>query len=78
MTEPAAKKKPYYKEQPESKLLEKEIKILEKERKEIYGLFNKEGLPYEEVQKLTGRISILTNEINAKELRWLELSENTP
>lgn len=78
VNEPAAKKKLSYKEQREFELLEKEIKILEKERKEIYGLFNEEGLPYEEIQKLTGRISILTNEISGKELRWLELSENTP
>ena len=76
--EPPAKKKLSYKEQREFELLEKDIKTLEKERKQIYGLFSNEGLPYEEVQKLTERISILTNEINGKELRWLELSENTP
>ena len=76
--EQPAKKKLSYKEQREFELLEKDIKALEKERREIYSLYNKEGLPYEEVQKLTERISILTNEIDGKELRWLELSENTP
>ena len=76
--EQPAKKKLSYKEQREFELLEKDIKALEKERKEIYSLYNNEGLPYEEVQKLTERIGILTNEINGKELRWLELSENTP
>lgn len=76
--EQPTKKKLSYKEQREFESLEKDIKALEKERKEIYSLFNKEGLPYEQVQKLTERISIVTNEINGKELRWLELSENTP
>ena len=50
---------------------------MEKEREEIYAKLNEGGLPYEELQKLTDRISILTNEISQKELRWLELSENT-
>lgn len=71
------KKKLTYKEQREFELLEKDIPAMEKEREEIYAKLNEGGLPYEELQKLTDRISILTNEISQKELRWLELSENT-
>ena len=73
----AAKKKLSYKEQREFELLEKDIPALEKERQEIYSKLDEGGLPYEQLQRLTDRISILTNEISQKELRWLELSENT-
>ena len=73
-----AKRKLSYKEQREFELLEKDIPALEKERQEIYSKLGEGGLPYEQLQRLTDRISILTNEISQKELRWLELSENTP
>jgi ATP-binding cassette subfamily F protein uup len=72
------KKKLSYKEQREFELLEKDIPSLEKERQELYTRLAGEGLSYEELQKLTDRISNLTIEISQKELRWLELSENTP
>ena len=71
------KKKLSYKEQREFELLEKELRDLEKEKKEIYDKLGGAGLPYEELQKLTERISIITKLIDEKELRWLELSENT-
>jgi ATP-binding cassette subfamily F protein uup len=73
----APKKKLSYKEQREFELLEKTIQQLEKEKQEIYAKLGSSGLPYEELQKLTDRISIITSQIDEKELRWLELSENT-
>lgn len=72
-----SKKKLSYKEQREFEVLEKEIPALEKERQEIYAQLASPGLPYEELQKLTERVGILTMQIDEKELRWLELSENT-
>jgi ATP-binding cassette subfamily F protein uup len=72
-----AKKKLSYKEQREFEALEKEIPALEKEKQEIYVRLESPDLPYEELQKLTERIGIITRQIDEKELRWLELSENT-
>jgi ATP-binding cassette subfamily F protein uup len=72
-----AKKRLSYKEQREFEALEKEIPALEKEKQEIYTRLQTEGLVYEELQKLTERIGIITRQIDEKELRWLELSENT-
>ncbi len=77
-TAASQKKKLTYKEQREFELLEKQISELEKERQKVFDRLNAQGLPYEEIQKLTDRVSLLSTEINEKELRWLELSENTP
>ena len=71
------KKKLTYKEQREFELLEKQIPELEKEQREVLELLNTKDLPYDELQKLTERVGQLSGEINEKELRWLELSENT-
>lgn len=71
------RKKLSYKEQREFEALEKQIPELEKERHELLDQLNNGELPYEQLQKLTDRVSILSNEIHEKELRWLELSENT-
>jgi ATP-binding cassette subfamily F protein uup len=58
-------------------LLEREIRELEKERKEIYAKLENAVSPYDELQKLTERVGVITKLIDEKELRWLELSENT-
>lgn len=72
---PAAKKKLSYKEQREFDLLEKEIADMETERKSIYEQLSSGDLPFDKLQQLTERISYLSNTIDEKELRWLELSE---
>jgi ATP-binding cassette subfamily F protein uup len=72
-----SKKKLSYKEQREFELLEKQIPQLEKERQELFDSLNQPDVPYEQIQKLTDRVSRLSTEINEKEMRWLELSENT-
>jgi ATP-binding cassette subfamily F protein uup len=71
------KKKLSFKDQREFQLLEKEIRDLEKERKEIYTKLENAVSPYDELQKLTERVGVITKLIDEKELRWLELSENT-
>ena len=49
---------------------------LEKEKQEIYLKLGSKGLPFEDLQQLTERIGVITNMIDEKEMRWLELSEN--
>ena len=68
-------KKLSYKEQREFEQLEKEIPQLEKEKAEITEKMSSANLPYEELQKLSARITEVTQLLEEKELRWLELSE---
>jgi ATP-binding cassette subfamily F protein uup len=69
------KKKPSYKEQREFEQLEKEIPLLEKEKAEIAEKMSAANLPFEDLQKLSERITTVTELLEEKELRWLELSE---
>ncbi len=69
------KKKRSYKEQREFEQLEKEIPSLEEEKEWIAGKMSDPQLPYEELQKLSDRISAITELLEEKEMRWLELSE---
>ncbi|MBD0367546.1 MAG: ABC-F family ATP-binding cassette domain-containing protein, partial [Flavisolibacter sp.] len=64
-----------YKEQREFEVLEKEIRELEEERKELYVQLNDAGLPYEKLQQMTYRINEINERIDEKEMRWLKLSE---
>ena len=69
------KKKLSYKEQREFEQLEKEIPDLEKEKAEITQKMSSTNLPYDELQKLSARITEVTEMLEEKEMRWLELSE---
>jgi ATP-binding cassette subfamily F protein uup len=69
------KKRPSYKVQREFELLEKEISVLENEKKLVNEKLNTGNAPFEELQKLSTRIGELTSLLDKKELRWLELSE---
>ncbi|HEX5024679.1 MAG TPA: ABC-F family ATP-binding cassette domain-containing protein [Agriterribacter sp.] len=69
------KRKPSFKEKREFELLEKEIKELENERKEIHLKLSSNNIPYEELEQLSNRIGAITQLLDEKELRWLELSE---
>ncbi|HEU4632937.1 MAG TPA: ABC-F family ATP-binding cassette domain-containing protein [Flavisolibacter sp.] len=73
---PVTKKKRSYKEQREFESLEKEIQLLETERKAIYEKLSSASLPFEELQQLSERISSISSLIDVKEMRWLELSES--
>jgi ATP-binding cassette subfamily F protein uup len=68
------KKKPTFKEKREFEILEKEIADLNKEKAAINEKLNG-NLPYDELQKLSNRIGEVTALLDAKEFRWLELSE---
>ncbi|XZF12611.1 ATP-binding cassette domain-containing protein [Chitinophagaceae bacterium MMS25-I14] len=72
---PKEKKKLSYKEQREFEQLEKEIPALEEEKAQISEKMSNPALAYEELQKLSARITEVTGLLEEKELRWLELSE---
>ncbi len=67
-------KKLSFKEKYEFESLEKEIPLLQKEKK---GLEEKMGgnIGYDALQKAAARISEIIQQIDEKEMRWLELSE---
>ena len=68
-------KKLSYKDQREFEQLEKEIPILEKEKMDVTEKMSRPNLPYEDLQQLSARITEITQLLEEKELRWLELSE---
>ncbi|MDP4264031.1 MAG: ABC-F family ATP-binding cassette domain-containing protein [Bacteroidota bacterium] len=69
------KRKPSFKEKREFELLEKEIAELAKEKEHITLRLNNSTTPFEELQQLSHRIGEVTQLLDEKELRWLELSE---
>jgi ATP-binding cassette subfamily F protein uup len=69
------KRRPSYKDKREFELLEKEIADLNKEKEMINQKFNQGNLPFEELQNLSQRIGEVSTLLDAKEMRWLELSE---
>ncbi|MBS1773306.1 MAG: ABC-F family ATP-binding cassette domain-containing protein [Bacteroidetes bacterium] len=69
------KKKLSFNEKREFENLGKEIPALEKEKADITEKMGTPNLPYEELQKLSNRITEVTSLLEEKELRWLELSE---
>lgn len=69
------KKKVSFKDKREFELLQKEIEDLTKERETITAQLNSGSTAYEELQKLAERIGEVTNLLDEKEMRWLELSE---
>ena len=64
-----------YKERREFDLLEKEIADLNNEKELITKKFDTGGLYFEELQKLSHRITEINGLLDTKEMRWLELSE---
>lgn len=64
-----------YKEKREFESLEKEISNLTNEKKLITEKLNNGTTPFEELQQLSVRIGEVTQLLDEKELRWLELSE---
>lgn len=75
-TAPVTEKKKFsYNEKREFEQLGKDMPALEKEKAEITEKMSAPGLSYDELQKLSGRITEVTNLLEEKELRWLELSE---
>lgn len=68
-------RKPSYKEKREFEILEKEIKDLTTEKKTITDKLSNADVSFEELQKLSNRIAEVTQLLDEKELRWLELSD---
>jgi ATP-binding cassette subfamily F protein uup len=71
----APKKKLSFKEQHELETLGNEISKLEKERTDLTEQMADPALPFEKLQKVSERINQINETIDAKEMRWLELSE---
>lgn len=71
----AEKKKLTFKEKREFELLEKEIADLAKEKETITDTLSSGAAPFEQLQTLSNRIGEITQLLDEKELRWLELSE---
>lgn len=64
-----------FKEKRELEILEKEIADLSKEKKVITEKLASGNIPFEELQQLSQRIGEVTEQLDEKEFRWLELSE---
>ncbi|MES2850501.1 MAG: ABC-F family ATP-binding cassette domain-containing protein [Bacteroidota bacterium] len=67
-----------FKEKFEFENLEKEMPALQKEKEALETKMAAGKLPFDELQKAAARIGELIELIDAKEMRWLELSEKTP
>jgi ATP-binding cassette subfamily F protein uup len=63
-----------FKEKKEFEALEKDLELLNKEKAEIETLFQS-GASTDELIKLSSRYEQIKEELDEKELRWLELSE---
>ena len=71
----AEKRKLSYKEQKEFEQLEKEIAALEEKRKKLIEQLNKSQGSHEELNALSKEVEETGEQIDEKEMRWLELSE---
>ncbi|HNE83451.1 MAG TPA: ABC-F family ATP-binding cassette domain-containing protein [bacterium] len=66
-----------YKEKIEFENLEKEIAALEKEKNELENKLNRGSADYIELQKWSERLSVISQTLDEKSMRWLELAEYT-
>ena len=64
-----------FKEKREFEILEKELRDLAKEKESVNEKLTTSNLPYNELEQLTKRITEITQLLDEKEMRWLELSE---
>ena len=72
---PPKKKKLTYKEQKEFEQIEKDLEALNAEKEELEKALGSGELPFDKLQNASERIGQIIDEIDEKELRWLELSE---
>jgi ATP-binding cassette subfamily F protein uup len=68
-------KKLSFKDKFEFEALEKDMPVLIQERDQLNEKIASGALPYDELEKLLKRIAEVTELLEQKELRWLELSE---
>ena len=64
-----------YKEKCEFEQLEKDIELLTKEKEGIEEALSSGQISVEEITAMSKRLPVLNDELDAKEMRWLELSE---
>ena len=64
-----------FKEKREYEMLEKEMAELEKEKQELTNKMNGGITNYDELQMMANCIAEITNILEQKEMKWLELSE---
>lgn len=72
---PAAKKKMTYKERLEFENLGREIPQLEQLKVQLNEQINSGSLPYDQLNEMVKQLTDVTEHLEKKELRWLELSE---
>jgi len=72
---PSVKKKPSFNEKREFELLEKEIAALSAEKSQLSVQLSDPDVNYQTIENLSKRFSEITDLLDEKELRWLELSE---
>jgi ABC transport system ATP-binding/permease protein len=70
-----AKRKLSFNEKREFEQLEKDMPALEKEKETITAKMSDAAIAYDDLQKLSNRMIEITQLLEEKELRWLELSE---
>jgi ATP-binding cassette subfamily F protein uup len=76
VTKPAAPKRQLsYKEKREFEILEQELGRLNREKQEVTEKLNNGTVPFDQLQQLSIRVGEISQMIDDKELRWLELSE---
>ena len=71
----SAKPKLSYKEKQELEKLEREIKDLNKEKELITEKLHDTSINFDAIQQLSQRFTVVEEALQAKEFRWLELSE---
>ena len=69
------KRKMTFKEKREFEQLEKDIDALTTEKRDIENKLSSGNISIEEITTLSKRLPVLNQELDEKELRWLELSE---
>jgi len=74
-TKPAAPAKLSFKEKRELDELNKAIPALEAEKAKLEEAMSHTGIDFQDLQKMGDRISAIIQELDEKEMRWLELSE---
>lgn len=69
------KRKMTYKEKREFEQLEKDIEALTNEKSEIETALSSGSISVEQITEMSKRLPLLSDELDEKEMRWLELSE---
>ncbi|MBR2234309.1 MAG: ABC-F family ATP-binding cassette domain-containing protein [Prevotella sp.] len=70
-----ARRRMSFKEKREFEQLEKDIELLEAEKKQIEEALSSGTLSVDDITTMSKRLPLLTDELDEKSMRWLELSE---